>query len=457
MSRNRFAADYIYEYLNQSAIWLRCDGGTEIGHSALYLPHSAVLRLEHSEESVRVATGEILAEIAQVTHSNGTASVHPAGNSLEAVQAAVMQLHAADPGRHTLLFEGYFASSANEHRDRNLALAHWWEEMDPRHTVIHPDPQASDRWNDKTHFRSISKAILGDHSVPHGFSLISPQFADVQRLGHLLFERGAGSVILKRAGGGGLTNHIWGSAAAFTESDFDRLCKADLSGGHANWMSVEAWIPWEISGICSFFASSDHSIRHMHLAQQMLSPKSAGFIGSQSWTSLSEADQEAVILHSSRLVEKAYRDGIEGFCGVDFVVCAEGVTTGIPLPSRRKLLFIEATPRIGGHNQESKLAAMVAHGRGIGLHDMAWARVGNRPWAGVGRDETYVAMKALQRGQTTRLIASSTLDHGPCMLLDCNHRKPSIYDAIFLACRKKKLAGMEEALRRLDDAGVLRT
>ncbi|MEK7665799.1 MAG: hypothetical protein AAB337_02895 [Patescibacteria group bacterium] len=446
----------VYDMLNHETIWYRHGGPEEVGHSALYLPTCAVLR-ERPDDVHAEIVHSLIKEFTTLYGLNGTAlSIMPNG---EDHFTLIKTAHATHPARQHLLFEGYGLSSEQEGVAVHRQLAR--KASEHSFTVTISSGRTVDAWNTKPYFRERVTEAFGEDAVPPGVRLEAPRGpAEIVHTIKQMFKIGVKRVIVKVNGSGGEGNTI------VTLGDDIKIVAekviGQISGVKEKWVSVEAWIPWQITGCCSFFLADSHAPIPMTLVQQVLSPITAGFIGSRSILDITYDDQQAIIEHTARIVDDARVEGVRGFCGADFIISLPGQTKNeFLLPSGLALRYIEATPRVGGHNQELKALSMIAKREGMMIDDFIHLRVCNKPVSNTAsRDDVRLAIKTTLRDLAEPFDARPIREGDVRFLLDCNfgEQTQTHYDAIMLVSRRGRAeAKIRAAFEHLESLGMLQT
>ncbi|OGG52858.1 hypothetical protein A3C20_00460 [Candidatus Kaiserbacteria bacterium RIFCSPHIGHO2_02_FULL_55_25] len=446
----------VYNLLNHATIWHRLGVAEEVGHSALYLPYCSVLRQKPEVGADRVQA--LIEEFAMLYGMSGISRSIMPGNGQDHFEI-IETIRKLNPIYQHLLFEGYEIASEQENASVHRDLARRARERGYMVTIS--SGSTVDRWNAKPYFRDRVVKALGHGAVPPGVHLDSPQHSEeiIQAIQNL-FKTDAERVVVKISGSGGKGNTILTRGEDVQSASKEIYSR--LLAKNEKWVAVEAWIPWQTTGCCSFFLADNHAPIPMTLVEQVLSPISAGFIGSKSLVNITSADQQAINDLTARIVNMALVEGIRGFCGVDFIISLPGRTKNeLLLPSGLALRYIEATPRIGAHNQEMKALSMIATREGAAVDDFVHVRVCNNPIPGTtSRGDLYSwfaqALRDLAEPLTEQFIDYDTVH----FLLDCNFGQDlrTRYDAIMFVCRRGRAeVKLRAAFSHLQSLGVLQT
>lgn len=436
----------VYDLLRDHTITWRNLGlaARENGHGMLYLPKGSVLRAMPDEDtSVILQMRTELKEIFGISDSEF--SFIP--GKAQSAQDLAYTILARYPERRTVLFEGYAIDSAKEGADFHSEVVKVLRTEGVQ--VLWSKPSSVDMWNNKLHSRAWFAETFGKDAIPTGKRLEVNEVQDtnVPALVAEVLASSTGKVIVKRNGGGGLGNLIITSDQDYS-TELDAFLAKTLE--EKSWVSIEEWVPWIKSGCCSCFIDNDGGVTPIAVVEQILSQDgSAGFIGSR-FTDLAVIDQNALFEYVKKLGEKLYQDGIRGFAGFDFIILDESVPVkfGLKLPSDNRFMFVEVTPRTGGHNQELRFVDLLENRWKIsGLYHF---RVGT-PHFG-GRHQIKAKVSELLGIPYLTEEAAKEMSQG--FFVDGHMSKPAIYDSVIVVGTDKNQ--LLQQLDKLREAGLTR-
>lgn len=440
----------VYRALLSRVVLTRIPVARERGVSFAYHPSLAVVRPQIADPRIAAegrAFGMHMADLFGVDEP--IRSRIPRDMEVETYAEELDALFDAS-GASTLMYEGYAIDLTEERADLMQALARRFGSCIE---VINPPPDVAVRWNDKHFFRGHVAARLGAHAVAPGIRTEEFEFEKIAPLIAAHIEQSpVGRAIVKIAGAGGLGNMV------FARSDSSEECArkyAALQGSpvwkFAKSAVVEAWIPWEETLCCSYFVTNAGVLIPMEMCSQVISEKTAGFMGGTSCIQVSPSEQRDIRRHLYPIAQAMVEDGVRGFFAMDVIVCSSG---GLPLSSGRSIRLIEANMRINGHNQERLFAYRVAARDGLPYHAVDHVRLGAYAPGMPDMETAHYAFQGVLDG-VARPFSHKPMEVGSVyyVVLDNHGGAPSIYDSVLFFGH-----GLDRSARPFDGArGALRT
>lgn len=294
--------------------------------------------------------------------------------------------------------------------------------------IVLSEPGSSNRWADKGYFRDKVRRKYNSNVTPPSKHMQTLNTQVLKCFVDEIFDQGYGRIIIKVPGTGGLGNTIITRESTIYPRWMEQFPKDKP-------MMVEAYVDWLISPCTSFFCWQGEVV-FMEMCEQILRPKTAGFIGGRSFGFLSTLDISALCEFQRPIAEEAHREGIKGFLGIDTILRKPLHGDELILPdSGLAVLFIEMNPRLNGHNQERYAIHRIAQHRGIEPHDVSHLRVGTKPMTNtVDAWSAREKMEEILSGFASPLLPESELDAGKVFFIPAeNHGelRPSVlYDGI---------------------------
>lgn len=451
-------ADVYRALTNGEAILVRIPISRERGQSYVF-HHGAVLRPIHADERIAQESflfGERL---------NTCFSVRPPHACVMPVEVdpKTYIMHVEDLRRATgakyLVFEGYAIDPKEEGVDLvNALAAHFAGKLE----VINPPASVVAHWNDKPTFRRNVVDEFGEKAIPWGTRV--ENLVDDQLVAAMLRARQMSPVrraILKIGGAGGLGNVILEAHDDETAA-YDRveLLKKTPVWRFAKDALAEAWVPWEETLCCSFFVTNEKLVIPMEMCSQVISAKTAGFMGGTSHIAVNRTEQEEIREVLLSVVRRMALEGMRGFLAMDVIISKEH--GGLPLSSGRCVRLIEANMRVNGHNQERMFVWRVARRDGIAPDSVAHMRLGAYASGKQDMNSAHAAFDVALRGKAISFTVAST--ESPIrrgfvyyVVMDNHGGDPSLYDAVLLFGHGlSKSDPFGNARRALERAGLLR-
>ena len=426
----------VYHRLNNEMLWIRNDQTRiESGHSLLYAPMKGVLRIapkEIEKQEALEALHEKTINLLGIDPSQS--SVFPEGSDLNSRLKAILAMTKKMPELKTLFCEGYAVDSSIEGAEEDIKVKKFFSKNG--FDVIHSDPKSADRWHNKTWFRRVVSEIYDKQIIPIGMAFGKPSIQkDILPFVRGMFKANA-DVILKKNGEGGMANLKLLRTQNNYEEEIDCFLKnyKKTSGYCDHWISCEMWTRWSFTGCCSYVIDGKSFPSCSGLVEQILAPGKTAFKGSTSAILLCAEDRKKIKELVFPVIKKMEIDGIRGFAGIDFILSKPDYTKDeyrLPV-SDLAFRFVEATTRIGGHNQELKALSLIAEREGVNVDDLIHLKICNKPVKGTKSRqevESYFcnllkdvakpfSMKPLKRGEIFFLLGTNMGAHQPSMF-DC--------------------------------------
>ena len=406
----------IYTMLDK-ALWLRSPIGNlfyETGMTIMYRPGDVIGRTHHPEISNTLQ--ELATQQQLLLGFKGHFQMVNWNTPYSEQVKRVMNERATD----LLFFEGFAFDEETE------GCCH----LNPLRqlNIILSEPGSSNKWADKGYFRLKVSEKYGHKAIPLGKRWSKLDVKDIIRFMHEVFERGHEKVILKAPGAGGIGNTIVDRKSIKDSFWVDNL-PVDQP------IIAEAYVTWITSPCTSFFCWKGEVV-FMEMCEQILKPKTAGFIGGKSFGFLSTADMIALSELQRPIAEEAHKEGINGFLGIDTILREPLEGDRLILPdSGLAVLFIEMNPRLNGHNQERCAVYRIAKRQGLDPNTVAHLRVGNKPMPDTtDASSARAKMKEFLSGIAKPLQVDDALKPGDVFFIPAeNHgeKRPSaLYDGI---------------------------
>lgn len=375
----------------------------ECGHSLLYRPHKGFIRKVLPERK-----DTLLAHQEEMLEGLGLTSF-PIAQDWENILPI---------GHDRIIFEGFGINPDSEMPPGSIAG------LSP---IGLNSPQLWRMWSHKPTFLQKVRQLFGEAAVPrfqYWEDLPSPD--EVWTSIQTFFKDGSTKVVLKGSGAGGFGNITLtqetpiAMVQTFLENKFDPS---------STWVSLEEWVHWEVSPCTSFFCL-DSQVVALEMCEQVLTPKSGGFIGGKSYSSvLSDADKAELYRIQKRLARDIADSGIHGVIGIDTVI--GNFHSPITLPSGLGVKFIEVNPRVNGHNQERMFVQLVAERDNLDSTQIHHARIGiNREkFSFDSRDDVIQLMTQML---SIKHFDQDMTSENPQFYVDCLHPWKSLYDGILV-------------------------
>lgn len=361
----------VYRHLLEKTVWVRSPIALE-RMSAFFLPLDTILRQKHTDSRIATGVEQMLQYVSECFPSYKERLATVPDNVDVDLYRQIIQQFVSKFEVNTLLFEGYAIDPKSEGEEFISDLSSRFPDL----MVISPPASVVKKWNDKPFFRKQVATLLGKNALPPGKVISCSEESISCATRRMMTQSNVGQVILKIPGAGGSGNVIISRTddllvMAEKVVSVDKLFGRNMT----TECLVEAWVPWEETICFSFFVTSSGDVISMEACAQMISKKTAGFMGGTSLLGVTVEEKEEIFKILSVVVRQMATEGMLGFLAIDVIVCDQSVG-GVQLSSGRFIKLIETNMRVNGHNLECMLKQRIAWRDGIDPDTIAHMRLG---------------------------------------------------------------------------------